>query len=86
MKRRRTARGKCTMTRGGRNRRRPQIQVVSQFAREDCLTGAQKSFSTLHRLAPLHRQNSRLTALKQLPLQPLRFAGRVPEKSSNRAS
>jgi acyl-CoA thioesterase len=45
------------------------------------LTGAQKSFSTLQRLAALQRQNSRLTALKQLTLRPLRFAGRVPRKT-----
>ena len=44
-----------------------------------------ESFSTLQRLAPLQRQNSHLTALRQLPLRPLRFAGRGPEKSSNRA-
>jgi hypothetical protein len=50
------------------------------------LTGAHKSFSTLQRLAPLQRQNSRLKPLRQLPLRPLRFDGRVPEKSSNRAS
>jgi hypothetical protein len=49
------------------------------------LTGAHKSFSTLRRLAPQQRQNSRLMALKQLPLLPLRFDGRGPEKPLNRA-
>jgi hypothetical protein len=42
-------------------------------------------FSTLQRLAPLQRQNSRLSALRQLPLRSLRFNGKVPEKSPMRA-
>jgi hypothetical protein len=32
-----------------------------------------KSFSTLQRLAPLQRHNSRLKALKQLPLEPFKL-------------
>jgi hypothetical protein len=47
--------------------------------------GAQESFSTLHRLASLQRQNSRF-ALRQLPLLALHCDGRVPEKHLNRAA
>jgi hypothetical protein len=56
------------------------------FGMKMTLTGAHTSFSTLQRLATLQRQNSRLTALKQLPLLPLRFDGRGPEKHVNRAA
>jgi hypothetical protein len=52
---------------------------------KDSLNGAHKPFSTLRRIAMLQRQNSRQMALKQLPLRPLRFGGRVPEKSLNHA-
>jgi hypothetical protein len=47
--------------------------VVTQFEYEQSLIGVHKAFSTLPRLAPLHRQNSRLMALRQLPLRPLRL-------------
>jgi hypothetical protein len=60
------------------------------MSRFDCAEGAskgaQKFFSTLRPVASLQRQNSRLTALRQLPLRTLRFPGRVPEKHSHRAA
>jgi len=49
--------------------------VVTPFGLKPDFRCAHESFSTLQRLAQLQRQNSRLTALKQLPLRPLRFAG-----------
>jgi len=59
--------------------------VVTQFGLKPDFRCAHESFSTLQRLAKRERQNSRLAALKQLPLRPLRFAGRGPEKTSNSA-
>jgi hypothetical protein len=44
------------------------------------ISGAHEAFSTLHVSLRSTGKNSRLTALKQLPLQLLRFDGRRPRK------
>ncbi len=75
----RRKRGEFTFFRPCNPRRLP---VVTQFLRCRDLTRAHKAFSTPQRLAALQRQNSRLTALRQLPLRPLRSPAGCPKNLS----